>query len=105
KDSGARAIILLENFAHTLQQVIARTQIEHVVLSSMGDMLGFAKGTLVNAVVRHVKKLVPAFELPGAKRFNAVLAEGGRMRLETPKIGHEDVAFLQYTGGTTGLAK
>ncbi len=105
KDSGARVIFILENFATTLQQVIARTKVEHVVLASMGDLLGFAKGTLVNFVVRHVKKMVPAFELSNTTRFNTVLAEGGRLPLEPAVLTHEDVAFLQYTGGTTGLAK
>ncbi len=104
-DSGARAIILLENFAATLQKVLPRTAIEHVVVASMGDMLGFGKGALVNVVVRHVKKLVPAFDLPKAVRFNRALADGGRLELTKPELGHEDVAFLQYTGGTTGLAK
>jgi long-chain acyl-CoA synthetase len=105
KDSGARAIILLENFAATLQQVLPRTAIEHIVVASMGDLLGFAKGMLVNTVVRHVKKLVPAFDLPKAVRFNRALADGGRLELAKPDLGHEDVAFLQYTGGTTGVAK
>jgi long-chain acyl-CoA synthetase len=105
KDSGARAIIILENFATTLQQVLLRTKIEHIVLASMGDLLGFAKGTLVNLVVRHVKKMVPAFELPNVTRFNSALAEGGRLPFTPVALQHEDVAFLQYTGGTTGLAK
>ncbi len=105
KDSGARAIILLENFAATLQKVLPRTAVEHIVVASMGDLLGFGKGTLVNTVVRHVKKLVPAFDLPRAVRFNRAMAEGGRLELAKPDLGHEDVAFLQYTGGTTGVAK
>ena len=105
KDSGAKAIFVLENFATTLQQVLPRTKIEHVVLASMGDLLGFAKGTLVNLVVRHVKQMVPAFELPNATRFNTVLAEGSRLQFKPVALAHEDVAFLQYTGGTTGLAK
>jgi len=105
KDSGARAIILLENFAATLQQVLPRTVIEHIVVASMGDLLGLGKGMLVNTVVRHVKKLVPAFDLPKAVRFNRALADGGRLELAKPDLGHEDVAFLQYTGGTTGVAK
>jgi len=105
KDSGARAIILLENFAATLQKVLPRTAIEQIVVASMGDLLGFGKGTLVNAVVRHVKKMVPAFDLPKAVRFNRAMAEGGRLELAKPELGHEDVAFLQYTGGTTGVAK
>jgi len=104
KDSGARAIILLENFAATLQKVLARTPVEHIVVASMGDLLG-TKGAVVNLVVRHVKKLVPAFDLPKAVRFNRALAEGERLELARPELGHEDVAFLQYTGGTTGLAK
>ena len=105
KDSGAKAIVIVENFATTLQQVIANTQVKHVVLAAMGDMLGLAKGALVNFVVRHVKKMVPAFQLPGAVRFNAALAEGARHSFQPVKIGHEDIAFLQYTGGTTGVAK
>jgi len=105
RDSGAKAIFILENFATTLQKVIERTQLEHVIVASMGDMLGFAKGTLVNFVVRHVKKMVPEFALPRAVRFNTVLAEGTRLGYAHPRMGPEDVAFLQYTGGTTGLAK
>jgi len=105
KDSGAEAIVILENFATTLQQVIARTQVRHVVLAAMGDLLGAVKGTLVNYVVRKVKKMVPAYDLPGAVRFNAALAEGARLTLAPVRLGHEDVAFLQYTGGTTGLSK
>jgi len=104
-DSGAKAIIILENFATTLQQVIARTAIEHVVVASIGDMLGFAKGNLVNFVVRHVKKMVPAYELPRATRFNTVLAEGARLSFTPVPQTHDDIAFLQYTGGTTGVAK
>ncbi len=104
-DSGARAIILLENFAATLQKVLPRTAVEHVVIASMGDLLGLGKGALVNVVVRRVKKLVPAFDLPKAVRFNRALADGARLELAKPELGHEDVAFLQYTGGTTGLAK
>ncbi len=105
KDSGARAIILLENFASVLQQVVARTAVEHVVVASMGDLLGGAKGALVNFVVRRVKKLVPAYDLPRAVRFSRVLADGDRLELARPDSGPEDIAFLQYTGGTTGLAK
>ncbi len=105
KDSGAKAIIILENFATTLEQVIERTQVKEVVVASMGDLLGFPKGAVVNFVVRHVKKMVPAHGLRRFVRFNAALSEGERLLLETPPIGHEDVAFLQYTGGTTGRAK
>lgn len=104
-DSGAEAIIVLENFATTLEQVIAKTQIKHVVVASMGDMLGFAKGTLVNFVVRAVKKMVPAFELPNAIRFNRMMSEGERMTLRPVEQSRDDVAFLQYTGGTTGVSK
>jgi long-chain acyl-CoA synthetase len=104
KDSGSEAIVILENFAHVLQQVIARTPVKHVVVAALGDLLG-AKGAIVNFVVRRVKKMVPRWEIPGAIRFNAVIAEGERLELERVDVGHEDVAFLQYTGGTTGLSK
>ncbi|HWT71344.1 MAG TPA: long-chain-fatty-acid--CoA ligase [Oxalicibacterium sp.] len=104
-DSGAEAIIILENFACTLQSVIAHTQIQHVVIASMGDLLGRMKGALVNFAVRHVKKIVPPFALSGTVRFNDALAEGAELTLQRPTLKHDDVAFLQYTGGTTGLAK
>ncbi|VCU70031.1 Long-chain-fatty-acid--CoA ligase [Pigmentiphaga humi] len=105
KDSGAEAIVILENFAHTLQRVLPGTTIRHVALVSMGDLLGALKGTVVNVVVRHVKKLVPPYRLPGAVTFGGALAAGARLRLDLPAIGPDDVAFLQYTGGTTGVAK
>jgi long-chain acyl-CoA synthetase len=104
-DSGAEAIVILENFAATLQQVVARTSIRHVIVASMGDLFGLLKGTLVNLVVRNVKKMVPAWDLPGSIRFNTARAEGTRRQLEPVQLKHDDVAFLQYTGGTTGLAK
>ena len=104
KDSGAETIVILENFAHVLQGVIARTQVRHVVIAALGDMLG-AKGLVVNIVLRHVKRMVPAFHLPGAQRFNAVIAQGERETLRSVEVGAEDVAFLQYTGGTTGISK
>lgn len=104
-DSGAEAIIILENFAHILQQVIAKTQVRHIVVASMGDLMGGPKGLLVNFVVRHVKKLVPAYDLPGAVSFNKVLAEGSHMSFRPVALTQEDIAFLQYTGGTTGIAK
>jgi len=104
KDSGAEAIFVLENFAHNLQQVIARTNVKHVVVCALGDLLGL-KGTIVNLVIRHVKKMVPAFSLPGSTRFNDALAAGKGMTLRKHDIGPEDIAFLQYTGGTTGVAK
>jgi long-chain acyl-CoA synthetase len=104
KDSGAEAIVILENFAHTLESVIGKVPVKHVVLAATGDLLG-AKGAIVNFVVRHVKKLVPAFKLPRAQRFNAALAEGAGQPFRPFETGHDDIAFLQYTGGTTGVSK
>jgi long-chain acyl-CoA synthetase len=104
-DSGAEAIVVLENFAHTVEQVLAKTQVRHVVVAAMGDLLGAFKGTLVNLVVRKVKKMVPAYSLPGAVAFNKVLADGARLTFKPATLGHDDIAFLQYTGGTTGVAK
>jgi len=105
KDSGATAIVLMENFGTTLQQCIGATQVKHVVLASMGDRLGMLKGALVNYVVRSVKKMVPAFSLPGAVRFNDALEKGATRTLKAPALGPDDVAVLQYTGGTTGVSK
>ncbi|MDP2135821.1 MAG: long-chain-fatty-acid--CoA ligase [Sulfuritalea sp.] len=105
KDSGAEAIIIIENFATTLEKVIANTPVKHVVVAAMGDLLGGLKGTLVNFVVRKVKKMVPAFSLPGSLRFNDVVAQGAGMTLKAVPRTREDVAFLQYTGGTTGVSK
>ena len=104
KDSGAQAIILLENFAVTLQAIVRNTSIKHVVVAAMGDLMG-VKGTLVNFVVRRVKKMVPAWSLPGHVKFNTAIAEGGRQSFKPVQQGPDDVAFLQYTGGTTGVAK
>lgn len=104
KDSGAEAIIVLENFAHTVEQVIAKTEVKHVIVGSMGDLLGF-KGMIVNLVVRRVKKMVPAFSLPGAVSFNDALSAGRGLTFNKPKLSPGDVAFLQYTGGTTGVSK
>ncbi|MCZ8177442.1 MAG: long-chain fatty acid--CoA ligase [Rhizobium sp.] len=104
KDSGAKAIIVLENFAHTVEQVVARTDVKHVVVCAMGDMLGF-KGHIVNLVVRKVKKLVPAWSIPGHTGFKAMLAEGEKLSLKPVDVVSSDVAFLQYTGGTTGVSK
>ncbi|OJH37986.1 long-chain fatty acid--CoA ligase [Cystobacter ferrugineus] len=105
KDSGAQAIFILENFAITLQQVLERTSVQHVVVTSMGDLLGGVKGALVNLVVRKVKKLVPPYHLPRAIKFNQMLAEGKPLSLVPVTTSRDDVAFLQYTGGTTGVSK
>jgi long-chain acyl-CoA synthetase len=105
KDCGAKAIVLIENFATTLQQCLAHTPIRHVVLCAMGDELGWLKGALTNYVVRHVKKMVPEFDLPGAVGFRSALAQGARYRFNPVQIGPDDVALLQYTGGTTGVSK
>jgi long-chain acyl-CoA synthetase len=105
KDSGAKAIIIMENFGATLQQCLQATPVKHIVLGAVGDQLGFLKGALVNYVVRNVKKAVPPFELPGAVRFNDAVEKGSTRKLDKPVIGPDDVAVLQYTGGTTGVSK
>jgi len=104
-DSGASAIIVLENFAHTVAEVIAETPCRHVVCTAVGDMLGFPKSALINFVVRHVKKMVPPYSLPNAIRFNEALGRGTRVKFGRVDIHPQDLAFLQYTGGTTGVAK
>ncbi len=104
KDSGAEVIVILENFAHTLEEVLPRTPVKHIVVAALGDLLG-VKGAIVNFVVRNVKKMVPAFELPSAERFNAVLKQGAGLQMKPFEVGHADIAFLQYTGGTTGVSK
>ncbi|MGD9841371.1 MAG: AMP-binding protein [Steroidobacteraceae bacterium] len=105
QDSGAVAIVILENFAHVLQDIITTTAIKTVIVTSVGDMLSFPKKSIVNFVLRHVRKQVPAYDLPRAIQFNTALRSGRFLRLEEALLTHDDVAFLQYTGGTTGVAK
>ena len=105
KDSGSKAIIIIENFAHTLEQVLANTPVKHVVLCAMGDQLGLLKGALVNHVVRNVKKMVPAYRLPEAVKFNDAIARGTKGSLKPVTLTLDDIAVLQYTGGTTGVSK
>ncbi len=105
KDSGSKAIVIIENFGSTLEQCIANTPVKHIVLAAMGDQLGTLKGALVNYVVRNVKKMVPAFNLPGAVRFNDAIARGTKAPFKKPEIKSDDIAVLQYTGGTTGVSK
>ncbi|HKS84471.1 MAG TPA: long-chain-fatty-acid--CoA ligase [Pseudolabrys sp.] len=104
-DAGAEAIIVLENFASVLQEALPNTAVKHVVIASLGDMLGSIKGAVVNSVVRYLKKMVPPYSIAGATRFNDALAAGHRLELKPVAIGPNDIAFLQYTGGTTGIAK
>ncbi|MFC3336992.1 AMP-binding protein [Paracandidimonas soli] len=105
KDSGARVIVIAENFAHTLQEALPDTDVETIVVTSVGELLGAVKGAIVDLVVRHVKKLVPAWSLPGSLRLGQALQEGGKAGFSKPELTHDDIAFLQYTGGTTGVAK
>ncbi len=105
EDSGAKAIVVLDNFAATLQQVVGDTEVRHIVTTGIGDLLGFPKGALVNFVLKHVKKMVPAYQLPQAVRFRDALAQGSAHELPAVSLNHDDIAFLQYTGGTTGVAK
>ena len=103
-DSGAELIVVVENFACTLAEVLSKTEVRHVVITTIGDMLGL-KGVLVDFVLRHVKKMIPAWNIPGTTRLSGALSEGRKRKLERVELGHEDIAFLQYTGGTTGVAK
>ena len=105
KDSGAETIVVLENFAHTLAHVIAQTSIKNVVIARMGDLLGFAKGALVNFVVKHVKKMVPAWRIPAAVDFGRAISQGAASGFTPVSVTQDDLAYLQYTGGTTGLSK
>ena len=105
KDSGAKAILILSNFAHNLEKIISRTDIEHIIISDMGDMLGGLKGRLVNFVVKYIKRMVPKYSLSGAISFNKALSIGSQYDFKMYNISSEDIAFLQYTGGTTGVSK
>lgn len=105
KDSGAKAIVIVANFAISLEKILKNTKIEHIILTELGDMLGGFKGTLVNFVVKHVKKMVPAYSLPSAVPFKAAMKIGAQATFKKPSITLEDIAVLQYTGGTTGIAK
>ena len=104
-DSGAEAIIIVENFCHVLEEIIAETPVKHVIVTRMGDMLPFPKSAIINFVVKHIKKMVPAYKLPGAVPFKKALKLGTQHRFETVPTNHYDIAFLQYTGGTTGVSK
>jgi long-chain acyl-CoA synthetase len=105
KDSGAEVIVILENFAHVLQEVIQHTKVRQVIVTSVGELLGFPKGSIVDFVVRRIRKAVPPWSLPGALRFSDVLAEGVTLPYNPVALSHADLAFLQYTGGTTGVSK
>ncbi|EKN5122690.1 long-chain-fatty-acid--CoA ligase FadD [Yersinia enterocolitica] len=104
-DSGAAAIVIVSNFAHTLEKIVFKTKVKHVILTRMGDQLSTAKGTLVNFVVKYIKRLVPKYYLPDAISFRTALQKGRRMQYVKPDVINTDMAFLQYTGGTTGVAK
>jgi long-chain acyl-CoA synthetase len=105
KDSGAKVIVIVENFAHVLQQVLARTDLKHVLVTGVGDLLGLPKGFIVNFVLRHVRKQVPPWKIPGSMSFKNALGSGLGLKLAPVALTHDDIAFLQYTGGTTGVAK
>ncbi|MDB6086602.1 MAG: long-chain fatty acid--CoA ligase [Gammaproteobacteria bacterium] len=105
KDSGAKCIVIVENFAHVLQQVLPRTVLKKVLVTRIGDLLGFPRGLIVNFVLRHIRKQIPEWSMPGAMTFKSALSSGLGLKLEPPSLGPDDIAFLQYTGGTTGIAK
>jgi len=105
KDSGAKAILIIQNFAQTLEKIVSNTPVEHVIMTSLGDRLGLVKGVVVNAVVKYVKKMVPTYKLPDAIRFNAALMKGRSLNFTPVELCGDDLAFLQYTGGTTGVSK
>ena len=105
KDSGAKAIVILENFAHVLQSVLPKTDVKRVLVTGVGDLLGFPRGFIVNMVLRHVRKQVQPWNIPGAIRFKDALASGLGLQLGEVEVGPEDIAYLQYTGGTTGVSK
>lgn len=105
KDSGAKVIVIVENFMHVLQEVLPRTDLKHVLVTGIGDLLGFPKGMIVNFVLRHVRKQVPPWKMPGTATFRGVLGNGLGLKLKPVDASHNDIAFLQYTGGTTGVAK
>ncbi len=105
KDSGAEAIVIVENFASVLEKVVARTPVKHVIVTQLGDMLDFPKRMIVNLVVKRVKKMVPAWDIKNAIELRDALIEGGRHPLQPVEVTHDDIAFLQYTGGTTGVSK
>jgi long-chain acyl-CoA synthetase len=105
KDSGAKAIVIVENFAHVLQQVLPRTDLKKVLVTRIGDLLGLPRGMIVNFVLRHVRKQIPAWSMPGSITFKSALSAGLGLKLERAHLGPQDIAFLQYTGGTTGVAK
>src|SRR5277367_97172 len=102
KDSGAKVIVIVENFAHVLQEVLARTELKHVLVTGIGDLLGLPKGFMVNFVLRHVRKQIPPWKIPGSMSFKNALGSGLGLKLEPVDLNQHDIAFLQYTGGTTG---
>jgi long-chain acyl-CoA synthetase len=105
RDSGAEAIVVIENFAHVLAEVVGKTHLKHVIITGIGDLLGFPKGIAVNFAAKRIKKMIPPYSIPGSVRLTSVLSEGGRITWQRPDLNHSDIAFLQYTGGTTGVPK